>query len=170
MDAKKNILLLLGLAVAGLLFAYLFRDRLMIVEHHPPGQECGVNLRGLAKAIKVYAYEHNDKYPPPDKWCDSLLQLDYVTEKEFICKSATMRGDQGRSYYAMNLNCEPNSPQDMVLLFETKGGWNQFGGPELLTFENHNGLGCNVAFNNGRVEFIKPKDVGKLKWEGEKNK
>ncbi len=45
--------------------------------------------------------------------------------------------------------------------------WNQFGGPEILTFENHKGKGCNVLFNDGRVEFIKPEEVGKLKWEVE---
>jgi hypothetical protein len=29
----------------------------------------------------------------------------------------------------------------MVLLFETKAGWNQHGGPELFTFDNHDPKG-----------------------------
>ena len=42
--------------------------------------------------------------------------------------------------YNMNLS----SPGDMVLLFQTKAGWNQHGGPELLTFDNHDPKdGCN---------------------------
>jgi hypothetical protein len=47
--------------------------------------------------------------------------------------------------------------------------WNQFGGPEILTTENHRGKGCNVLFNNGRVEFVKVKRLGELKWEVEQN-
>ena len=64
----------------------------------------------------------------------------------------------------MNPNCHPNSPPDMVLLFETKGGWNQFGGPELLTTENHKGEGCYVLFNDVHVEFIKKEAINELKW------
>ena len=65
----------------------------------------------------------------------------------------------------MNPDREPNSSDDMVLLFETEDGWNQFGGPELLTFENHGSKGCNVLFNDGHKEFIKPSQVSKLKWD-----
>jgi prepilin-type processing-associated H-X9-DG protein len=67
----------------------------------------------------------------------------------------------------MNPNCEPNSPPDTVLLFETRSGWNQYGGPELLTFDNHQGKGANVLFNDGHFEFIRPKDIGRLKWKAE---
>ena len=58
----------------------------------------------------------------------------------------------------------------MVLLFETKAGWNQHGGPELFTFDNHDtegiapdvlpslqrssGGGC-VLLNDGTVKFIR---------------
>jgi len=48
-----------------------------------------------------------------------------------------------------------------------KQRWNQVGGPEILTTENHKGKGCNVLFNNGRVEFVKPEQLGELKWEVE---
>jgi len=68
----------------------------------------------------------------------------------------------------MNPNCEPNSPTDMVLLFETKGSWNQFGGPEILTLENHKGEVCCVLFNDGQVEFVRAERLGQLKWVVEK--
>lgn len=74
------------------------------------------------------------------------------------------------SHYAINPNCGPNSGLDVVLLFETKGGWNQFGGAEILTFENHQGKGCNVLYNGGDVEFVKPEEMIKLKWKPDKNK
>ena len=45
--------------------------------------------------------------------------------------------------------------------------WNQVGGPELLTTENHKGEGCNVLFNDWHVEFVKAERLGELKWGAE---
>jgi hypothetical protein len=128
-----------------------------------PRVRCTTNIDGLAKAITFYAHTHDNKLPSPEGWCDALLKADVVIEKNFVSAEAR----KGRCHYAMNPNAEPNSPGDIVLLFETKAGWNQFGGPELLTFENHYAQGCNVAFNNTHVEFIKPKQLAKLKWKVE---
>jgi len=47
--------------------------------------------------------------------------------------------------------------------------WNQFGGPEILTTENHEGKGCNILFNDSRVEFVKTERLGELKWEVEES-
>jgi prepilin-type processing-associated H-X9-DG protein len=74
-------------------------------------------------------------------------------------------GNNARCHYAINPNCEPNSPGDVMLLFETKGGWNQFGGAEMRAFENHKGKGCNVLFNDGQVKFVPPEWSMELKWE-----
>lgn len=124
-----------------------------------------LNLRGLGMAMLIYANDYDDKYPTADKWCDLLIEGGYISERMFKCP-----GDmKGPCSYAINPNCEPNSPPDMVLLFETKGGWNQFGGAEILTTENHDGRGCNVFFNNFVIDlkFIKTKRLGELKWKVE---
>jgi len=43
------------------------------------------------------------------------------------------------------------------------------GGVELLITGRHYKLqGCNILFNDGRVEFVKKEDFGKLKWKDEK--
>jgi hypothetical protein len=71
------------------------------------------------------------------------------------------------SHFAFNPNAEPNSPGDVVLLFSTKGGWNQFGGPEIFSSDNYKEIGCvggYVLFNNGDVRFVKPSEVSKLNW------
>ncbi len=122
---------------------------------------CGENIKRLGKAMLIYACGHDDKYPTADKWCDLLIKYAEVSEKGFVCPSA----GEGRCHYAMNPNAKLTSPPDMVVLFETKGGWNQFGGPEILTFENHKGKGCNVSFNDNQTEFVKPEQLGELKWE-----
>lgn len=45
--------------------------------------------------------------------------------------------------------------------------WNQVGGSEILTTDNHKGIGCNVLFNDGHVEFVKAERLGELKWDAE---
>jgi len=71
-----------------------------------------------------------------------------------------------QSHYAMNPDCDPNSPPDTVLLFETKTGWNQYGGPELFTFDNHNPKGGCVLLNDGTVKFIRTEeDLHSLHWK-----
>jgi len=147
-----------GLYLAGLVFFHarqvLWRDI------------CGGNLRALATLMADYANEHGSLYPPADKWCDTLVRQANIAPRQLNCSV----NKDGRCSYAINPNCEPNSPPDMVLLFETKGGWNQFGGPEILTTDNHDGKGCNVLFNDGRVRFVKTKDLRKLKWKVEEGK
>jgi hypothetical protein len=68
----------------------------------------------------------------------------------------------------MNPNAEPSGASDMVLLFESKAGWNLYGGEELLRLGKHGGIeGSSILFNDGRVEFVRRIDIGKLKWEDE---
>ena len=45
--------------------------------------------------------------------------------------------------------------------------WNQVGGLELLTMENHKGEGCNVLFNDIHAEFVKSERIAELKWDVE---
>jgi hypothetical protein len=116
----------------------------------------------------VYAAETNGRYPTPEKWCDLLIEtklLGVNSMHVFVCPGTK----EGRCSYAINPNAEPNSPSDMVLLFETKDGWNQFGGPELLTTENHRPRGCHVLFADLSVRFIKPDELGRLKWSADAN-
>jgi len=131
---------------------------------------CGTNMAGLGKAMLVYASDNKDMYPAPDNWCDLLIKNDpNVTEKIFRCKG----GETGPCNYAMNKNIEKlgaNAPPDMVLLFESKPGWNQSGGPEILTTENHNGDGCNVLFNDGSVLFFGTEHLNDLRWTADEKK
>jgi len=71
-----------------------------------------------------------------------------------------------RSHYAMNPACGPKSPRDVVLLFESKPGWNQYGGPELFTFDNHDPKGGCVLLNDGTVKFIRTEEeLKQLRWK-----
>jgi prepilin-type processing-associated H-X9-DG protein len=50
-----------------------------------------------------------------------------------------------------------------------EGQWNQVGGVEIVSCSHHAGLGCNVLFADGHVEFVRKKDIPKLRWKPEGN-
>ena len=125
---------------------------------------CEKILHGLGEAILVYASDNEGRYPTADKWCDLLVQGGYATQKQFKCP-----GDkQGPCSYAMNPYCEPNSPNDTILLFQAIGGWNQYGGPELWGYEHHHfKRSGHVLLKDGWVNLERPEWIDKSKWKGE---
>lgn len=139
---------------------------------HSPGstftarKRCAANLKALGKWMILYAGDYDEQYPKTEKWCDLLTEYMKTAvdiraiEKCFICPA----NKKGRCHYAMNPNLSPRSQPGLVLLFESKGGWNQIGGPEILTTENHHGKGCNVLFNDSHVEFVIADKISELKW------
>ncbi len=122
---------------------------------------CKEDISLLYHPLRWYADDHNGQYPPGNRWCDLLIEETAEVARYFVCKG----GSPARSHYAINANAKPDSPDDVVLLFETNGGWNQSGGPELLTTENHKGKGCNVLYVGGHVQFVRSKDIDKLRWQ-----
>jgi prepilin-type processing-associated H-X9-DG protein len=167
--------------------------------------QCTTNLKKLGRALIYYARKNYHHYPPPDRWCDLLIEHKRVKQEGFRCAGAA----KGRCHYALNPNAEPISRYEnfdnyleshyydqkrrtdvdelrlwhptyraessskryvlpkLVLLFETKTGWNQSGEDELLTTENHEGRGCNILFNDGRVQFVPTERLEDLRWKFE---
>jgi hypothetical protein len=73
---------------------------------------------------------------------------------------------QWQSDYAMNSKCKRDALADTVLLFEARAGWNQHGGPELFTFDNHDPRGGLVLLNDGTVKFIRTEEeLKQLRWK-----
>jgi len=155
---------LLGVLIGIIIVAYILGPR-----PFPPERvdriKCAASLRTLGAALAIYAEEHDDRYPAPEGWCDSLVNLS-IPEEVFHCRGAKNE----RCAYAMNPRADAKSAPDVVLLFESAGGWNQAGGPELLTTKHHEDKGCNVLFVGGDVRFIKTEDISQLKWEGKREK
>ena len=132
-------------------------------------RDCRHNIGRLLTAGPLYRGKVSS-YPEPNEWCDVILRdrgnTSYVSEERmreaFKCPCVS----ESKCNYAMNPNCEPNSPDDMVLLFETNDGWNQHGGPELFSFDNHDPQGGCVLLNDGTVKFIRSKEeLQSLRWE-----
>ncbi len=143
--------------------------------------QCAENLKDLWRRLRLYQFAQDRPSPNatadsaavrprPNEWCDSMVSAydrrtsvrESFIMKPHKCPSAV----EGRSHYAMNPNCETDSAGDMVLLFETKAGWNQCGGPELFAFDNHDPKGGCVLLNDGTVKFIRSREeLRGLRWK-----
>jgi len=156
-----------GFAIAGIVLAFtipiLMIPILMHVRQIAHRLVCGTNMTLIGMEMLVYTNDYDD-FPTPSEWCDLLIKHTNVKPLMLRCKGAT----EGPCNYAMNKNIEElgiRSPPNMVVLFETYPGWNQSGGPEILTTDNHKDEGCNVLFMNSHVNFVKKEDLKDLKWE-----
>jgi len=164
----KNIKLkTIGQAVSIVIFCTMFMLFMVIglieVKEMDRRMICSGNMRELSSWMRAYVNDYNE-YPIADKWCDLLIEGGYALERSFKC-----RGEKKKQCsYAINPNAEPSSPNDVVLLFETKGSWNQFGGPENLSARNHQGRGAFILFNDGHYKFTKPEQFGELNWGAKK--
>ena len=147
--------------------------------------QCAANLRNLWHRLRLYHKAEKTRpadssgktgvlYPVPSYWCGAMVQACqsiYRRDEDiigpYICPATgKVKRHLAKSHYAMNPNCKYDSPPDMVLLFETKAGWNQHGGPELFTFDNHDPHGGCVLLNNGTVKFIRTKEeLQQLRWK-----
>ena len=149
-------LVLVIIAVAG--YTYLIPN----IQRKYRGFICASGLYSLGQVILHYNNDHDGNFPTPTKWCDVLDKQEVETIKHCLrCRGAS----EGPCNYAMNNNI-PDSPvpPDIVVLFETHPGWNQSGGPEILTTDYHEGKGCNVLFADSHVKFVKTEDLDDLKW------
>lgn len=155
----------MGFAIGGAVMGVVFLAFWFVWAPHSrftARKRCAANLGVLAKCLLIYSGGENP-YPAPDKWCDLLLEGGYTVEGTFVCDGA----GEGRCHYAINPKATGYSSPRTVLLFETKGGWNQSGGPELVSTGNHKGDGCNIIFNDHHVEWVRAERVTELEWEGE---
>lgn len=125
---------------------------------------CESNLNQLSVAMFVYTHDYDDKFPPADQWCDLLISEVDVSPQIFNCKNTSLDSVS----YGLNKNLNGlrigDLPPDMVMIFEIAGGRNIAGGPEMLETQRHGGRGCNIAFADGHVEFVRVESIGQLKW------
>ncbi|MHC5061620.1 MAG: DUF4190 domain-containing protein [Planctomycetota bacterium] len=135
-----------------------------------PRYECKTNVNMLGVAIMSYAYSSNGNghiTMEAEKWCDFLITRVNIEPNFFKCRASD--AIRGESSYTLNKNVAgitlDEIPNDVVLIFESEPGWNQVGGPELLTTKHHQGEGCNILFADGHSEFVKTEALGTLRWE-----
>jgi hypothetical protein len=130
--------------------------------------DCAWNIVRLYTAGPLDRRDINS-YTEPNQWCDTIMRdrdNSEVRDEEMMERFKCPAAGEGKSHYALNPNCKPDSPPDTVLLFETEAGWNQQGGPELFTFDNHEPRGGCVLFKDATVKFIRnEEELKQLRWK-----
>ena len=132
---------------------------------------CSLHVKHIGQALIQYTNENNGTLP--SKWCDALMSIETFNAPFLRCGNARLTFKEGESSYALNeaIIEQPLSkmPSDTVILFETDflgdNGKNKVGGIDILTCSYHAGLGCNILFADGHVEFVKKKDIPNLRWK-----
>lgn len=114
-------------------------------------------------------YEGPRSYHITDPNTDPNVSMNLMLAYEYLNPEGVQKYvyNVKMSAYALNPDCEPNSPGQTVLVFGTETGWNQYGGPELMKFEHSKGRRCIVLRNDGKIGFVRPEEVGNLKWNVE---
>lgn len=128
---------------------------------------CMNNGKQLGLALMMYGTDNQDQYPAANKWCDAVSK--YVGSSAVFKCVAAMNAE--RCNYAFNAKLgglplkQVRVPAQTVLAFETEGGWNQAGGPELLVqTPRHNGA-VVLVFADGHVELVRQARLESLRWE-----
>ena len=130
-------------------------------------QSCTFNLGATAGRIRRAQETFVDIH---EWWCDVIVvaaagyneEVVKLTERQLRCPGA----GQGKCNYALNAAWTADSPPDVVFLFDAKPGWNQHGGPELFTFDNHDPKGGLVLLNDGTLKFIRTQEeLKQLRWK-----
>jgi hypothetical protein len=125
---------------------------------------CVNNMKQLALAVRIYAVDHNDQFPPAATWCDAI-QGGTGSTKVFQCPTVPGR----RCAYVFNAKLNGKKENEInpqtVLLFEGDTGWNSSGGPGEIRPHQHSSRTVSVALADGSVQSIPRSQLGTLRWD-----
>ena len=128
--------------------------------------KCTNHLKQLGLAARIYANEHQAKFPNAATWSDDLKQFVGNTK---VYKAANDPSPSPCSFaYNAKLSgmSETKINSQTVLFFETDNGeWNQSGGPELLLPRPRGGGVYAIGFADGSVQQVSPSKIGSLRWD-----
>jgi hypothetical protein len=133
---------------------------------HTMANGCMAKLHALAVAMRDYVEDHDGRFPPASRWCDSLNP--YVeSDAVFVCPAAPKL----RCGYAYNAALSGlrydviEDADDIVAFFESDGGWNAAGGPELLVAKPRHGGVDQYAWTGGSVGPYRRGGDLELRWQ-----
>ena len=165
--ATGGIVLSVIAMLLGLLAGPLLLPALMRVKGRPQEFTCKNHIRQLELAASMYSAANQGALPSAATWCDDITPF-VGSPQTFHCPAGDVRQ---RCHYAFNAKLAAVSmigitrPATTVMFFETDGGWNLSGGPELLRQAPRHGTAVVVGFADGHVETVAPNRLSKLNWE-----
>ena len=166
-----------GIALAGLIvsavalmmipiFAAMLLPALAAAHEKAREINCVNNEKQLALAIRIYSGDNKDKFPPAATWCDAIQPETGGNKQLFRCPAVN---SPSRCDYAFNtkldgLDESKVSPQT-VMIFESDGGWDANGGPELMIGKSRHARMFVVAFADGSVQQLRESQLATLRWD-----
>jgi hypothetical protein len=168
-----------GIALAGIIvsaifllmipiFAAMLLPALAAAKQRAQTINCVSNEHQLALAVRIYANDHTNHFPPAATWCDAIKKYADGSDRVFKCPAAATgasRCDYGFNAALDGMDESKVDPQT-VMLFESDGGWNANGGPEsMVTPARHeHGRVFVVAFADGSVQEMRQSQLNNLRW------
>jgi hypothetical protein len=165
-----------GIALAGIIISALFLLMIPIgsamfipalahARNRALEMRCMINTRQLGLATIMYAGTYTN-LPAASNWCDDLIKSGFVTSTNvFLCPAST----NDSCGYAFNTNLSGMNPSKInprtVLIFESDGGWNASGGPELMLSEPRHEHMFEVVFVDGHAEAVTEARTNQLRWK-----
>lgn len=126
---------------------------------------CVNNERQLALAVRRYAGNHNQQLPHAATWCDDI-KPNVGSDRFFKCPAAAIASRCGYGFNAKLDGLDENSIDPRtVMIFESDGGWNANGGPELMIGKPRHARMYVVAFVNGTVQQLSEFQLASLRWD-----
>ncbi len=147
------------------IFAAMLLPALAAAKQKAEAINCVNNETQLAVAVKIYSGDHNGQLPPAANWCDAI-KVNVGSGKAFKCAAAN---SSSRCDYAFNaklggMDGSKIAP-DTVMIFESDGGWNANGGPELMIGKPRHDRLFVVAFADGSVRQLRESQINTLRWD-----
>ena len=126
--------------------------------------DCVENVKAICLAARLYAEDNNGQFPSATNWCDAILPnlpnrdtLHCPSAPGRDCTYGLNRAVAGRTMWSI--------PPDLVMVFETAGGWNVSGGEgNLVTLSPHGNVFV-IGFANGTARPVSEEDLLTLRWE-----
>lgn len=123
---------------------------------------CMTNLKQLDLGVRMYANDHQDRFPAATNWCDAI-SFYLPSSQPFQCaKAPGLRSGYAYNAAVAGLELDAVNPQTVVL-FESRLDWNGSGNAGFAT-PRHDGQRIGVAFADGHVEFVPLARVPGLRW------
>ncbi|MDB6025170.1 MAG: hypothetical protein JWM68_1393 [Verrucomicrobiales bacterium] len=126
---------------------------------------CVRKMMKVSHAAWQYSREHTNQLPHAATWCDDIKPWAHE-EKFYLCPSGKR---EFQCHYAFNAKLSGLNPTNVhpetVMFFETTGGWNLSGGPELAVSPRHRYGNCVVSFADGSVLTMNEARFKTLRWD-----
>jgi hypothetical protein len=167
----RNGIALAGVVVSAIcilmipIFAAMLLPALAAAKQKAHAINCVNNEHQLVVAVKIYSDDNTNHFPPAATWCDTI-KADAGSETVFKCVAAN---SGSRCDYAFNAKLggmeESKVAPDTVMIFESDGGWNANGGPELMIGKPRHARVFVVAFADGSVQQLRETQLKTLRWD-----